>query len=86
MSDTVQIAMIAAFGSIVTSVLSIVVLILVNMALTKTRETHDLVNSRMTEFQKTLELSAEARIGQAKSEGVLAGEQAQRDRAGPPQP
>ncbi len=65
----VLIALIAAIGSVTTAVISV-------FALRMARATHVLVNSRTTEL-------LEATAGQARAEGMAAGEQAARDRTGP---
>jgi hypothetical protein len=54
------------------------------LVLFKTRQTHELVNSRMSEFITSLRDKADAQIGEARATGVAAGEQAQRDRTSEP--
>lgn len=66
MSDAVAIALIVAIGSIVTSIIGVVGIVLA-------QRTHHLINSRMDE------LLAAARA-LARAEGVAVGEQSQRDR------
>lgn len=70
MSDPVLIALIAAIASMVSAVVS-------SVAVVRIRQTHDLVNSRMTEL-------LEVARGRSRAEGVIAGEQAERDRRSPP--
>jgi hypothetical protein len=83
-SDAVLIALIGAVASVITGIVSVIVLLSVatiTSRLNETRltvaKTHELVNSKMTEL-----IAASA--GQAHAEGVIAGEQAQRDRAAEP--
>jgi hypothetical protein len=76
-NDDVLVALIAAAGSVLSAVMTVIVLIMVNVILNRTRQTHELVNSKMTEL-----LAASA--AQAHAEGILSGEQAQRDRMAPP--
>ena len=66
MSDAVLVALIVTIGSVVTGSIAA-------MALQQSRQTHMLINSRMDE------LLAAARA-LARAEGVLLGEQNQRDR------
>jgi hypothetical protein len=66
MSDLVIVAIVGTIGSIITSVIAAA-------AVMQTRQTHQLINSRMTELLRIAQQAARA-------EGVAAGEQSQRDR------
>jgi hypothetical protein len=79
MSDAVLVALIAAVGSLLTGIFTLATLVLVNVLIGRLKETHNLVNSKMTEL-----LAANA--AQAHAEGVLTGEQSQRDRQSSPAP
>jgi hypothetical protein len=77
MSDAVLIALISAGASLVTACISALVLMQSRRNGDQAKVTHELVNSRMSELLA-------AATGQAKAEGIASGEQAQRDRSGPP--
>lgn len=79
MSDAVIISLIAAIGSIASAAIAAYAVIQVGRARGSIKETHLLINSRMTEL---LRVAGEA----ARAEGIAAGEQAQRDRAAERQP
>ena len=73
------VALITAFASIGAATLASVAVVFAAQTRSTAKETHDLVNSKMTEL-----LAAVA--GQAYGKGFTAGEQSQRDRQTPPEP
>ena len=76
--NQVLIAIIAMIGTVLTSAISAYVLVRTGRIQQAVKETHDLVDG------VNEKLSA-AQIGQAKAEGITAGEAAQRDRQAAPE-
>jgi hypothetical protein len=76
MSDTVIVAFVVTSGTIINALIGGFILRQSQKNGSKAAETHDLINSRMTELLKAATESAHA-------QGVEAGAQAQRDRSAP---
>lgn len=79
MSDAVIISLIGTVGAVLAALISAFALRQSAANGRQAVQTHELVNSRMTELLS-------AATGRASAEGVIAGEQAQRDRASEAQP
>jgi Na+/alanine symporter len=85
-TEAVAIALIAAIGSMLTAAITGVALVKVNQVLATAKRTEATAEKTQVAVDGAMHELIAAKVGQAHAEGVTTGEQAQRDRAGDPQP
>jgi len=81
---TIVVAAIAAVVSLGTAFMTMVVLIRTSRIADQSKQTHDLVDGKMTQLVDGLKAQGIADVGRATAEGILAGEASQRERGMPP--